>query len=54
MEGSVKFCEEEEVSCRVSTCVVERISISCAIFSAVHHKEDEAIMPGCYARSRRN
>lgn len=32
MEGSVGLCEEEDGSCRVSTCVVERVSISCAVF----------------------
>lgn len=30
MEGLVDLCEEEKLPCRVSTCVVERISISCA------------------------
>lgn len=49
MDGSVGLCEEEEGFCRVSTSVVERIPISFAVFSAVHHKEDDAITPGCCA-----
>lgn len=52
MEGSVELCEEEEVSCGVSTCVVEKknlVYLVLFLFLACITRRDEAIIPGCYA-----
>lgn len=48
----MELCEEEEVSCEVSTCVVEKknlVYLVLFLFLACITRRDEAIIPGCYA-----